>query len=99
MQVLVAIVYVICITFAGLCLNESAREVLTPALHFHAVDSSSRFNITRIAVRIQTQHPAWGVSVWRALPVERSLLFSVSGGWVRPMHRSSASSPRMPCCC
>uniref|UniRef100_A0A914XIL8 Gustatory receptor n=1 Tax=Plectus sambesii TaxID=2011161 RepID=A0A914XIL8_9BILA len=78
LQIVTAIAYVICIAIAGMKTNEQARSILAPVLALLPADEAGRFQILCLVQKIQTQFQ-WGITVWRAFPVERSLLFTLVG--------------------
>lgn len=78
LQITVAITNIIVICATGLATNEETRKIINAVLAI-VPDSNAdldRFQISCFVHKMSTQY-MWGMTVWRAFPLERTTFFTV----------------------
>lgn len=99
LQVLLALVYISVFSFTGTATNEKTRYVVRDLLSAlpDNHDPSGRFYVTCFIYKMNSQY-MWGVTVWRAFPLERSTFFTIVSmiltyAFLLLKFKSSRSSP------
>uniref|UniRef100_A0A0N4W795 G protein-coupled receptor n=1 Tax=Haemonchus placei TaxID=6290 RepID=A0A0N4W795_HAEPC len=78
LQVLVALMHIVIICHTGMNTNETTRGVVTAVLRIvpDANADLDRFQISCFVHKMSTQF-MWGMTVWRAFPLERTTFFTL----------------------
>ncbi|KAI1698580.1 hypothetical protein DdX_17828 [Ditylenchus destructor] len=78
LQIIVALTHICVICATGTVTNEQTRNILTAVLTIIPDTNAEldRFQISCFVHKMSTQY-MWGMTVWRAFPLERTTLFTV----------------------
>uniref|UniRef100_A0A914UV15 Transmembrane protein n=1 Tax=Plectus sambesii TaxID=2011161 RepID=A0A914UV15_9BILA len=78
LQIIIAFFYILIICYVGTTINEGTRLIMRAVLSTMPDDDcdSERFQVTCFMYKMQTQY-SWGVTVWRAFPIERGVFFTL----------------------
>uniref|UniRef100_A0A1I7YDF0 G_PROTEIN_RECEP_F1_2 domain-containing protein n=1 Tax=Steinernema glaseri TaxID=37863 RepID=A0A1I7YDF0_9BILA len=78
LQIFVALAYIFTICATGMRTNEETRQIVSAVLAIvpeHSTEAD-RFQINCFVHKMSTQY-MWGMTVWRAFPLERSTFFTI----------------------
>ncbi|TKR88766.1 hypothetical protein L596_012959 [Steinernema carpocapsae] len=78
LQIFVALAYIFTICTTGMKTNEETRKIVSAVLQIvpEASAEIDRFQINCFVHKMSTQY-MWGMTVWRAFPLERSTFFTL----------------------